>query len=120
MHPHARAQRMYVDDHAGEFLEAMCSVLMWNVIYHPLESVVVPVSRSWDFGSGYVLFNWDGYFASLMLQHQAKLLAYSNIIQVTKSKTWQGITDTGTLTDRCTHSPSTSIQPAQPGHVDCL
>ena len=39
--------------------EPMATVLAWNTIYTPYEGVVTPVSRGWDFGSGYVLFDWS-------------------------------------------------------------
>jgi hypothetical protein len=36
----------------------MATVLAWNTMFTPLEGVVTPVSRGWDFGEGYVLFDW--------------------------------------------------------------
>ena len=38
--------------------EPQASVIAWNTIFTPYEGVVTPVSRGWDFGSGYVLFDW--------------------------------------------------------------
>jgi hypothetical protein len=35
----------------------MASVISWNTMFTPLEGVVTPVSRGWDFGEGYVLFD---------------------------------------------------------------
>jgi hypothetical protein len=35
------------------------SCIAWNTIYTPYEGVVTPVSRGWDFGAGYVIFDWD-------------------------------------------------------------
>jgi DMSO reductase anchor subunit len=46
----------------GEVYEALSSVLQWNTCYSPYEGVVTPVSRGWDFGAGYVLFDWDNLF----------------------------------------------------------
>ncbi|HOS43844.1 MAG TPA: hypothetical protein PK794_09160, partial [Armatimonadota bacterium] len=41
--------------------------LAWDTIYDPLKDrVISPVSRSWSIGwGGYVLFDWDTYFAAL-------------------------------------------------------
>lgn len=66
--------------------EAMQSVLAWNVIYEPNnERVIVPVSRLWNVGwGGWVLFDWDTYFASYMLAFENKDLAYANVIAITK------------------------------------
>ena len=36
----------------------MASVIAWNTMFTPLEGVVTPVSKGWDFGEGYVLFDW--------------------------------------------------------------
>jgi hypothetical protein len=39
--------------------EPIASILAWNTMFTPLEGVVTPVSRGWDFGEGYVLFDWE-------------------------------------------------------------
>merc|ERR1712185_190767 len=72
--------------------------VMWNLIWTPAEiGPLAPVSRGWDFTPaknssdfGYVIFDWDNFFASYMLSLDAKELAYSNLIQVTRSKTGRG------------------------------
>lgn len=66
--------------------EAMQSVLAWNVMYEPKnERVIVPVSRLWNSGwGGWVLFDWDTYFSSIMLAFDNKDLAYANAIAITK------------------------------------
>ena len=38
----------------------MASVIAWNTMFTPLEGVVTPVSRGWDFGEGYVLVSSVG------------------------------------------------------------
>jgi hypothetical protein len=71
---------------------------MWNYIYTPAEyGPFMPVSRSWDFvkgahGSdwGYVIFDWDNIFATYMTSLSSKEIAYSNFIQVIRSKTAMG------------------------------
>ena len=77
---------------------AMQAGVMWNLIWTPAEiGPLAPVSRGWDFTPaknssdfGYVIFDWDNFFASYMLSLDAKELAYSNLIQVTRSKTGRG------------------------------
>jgi uncharacterized membrane protein (Fun14 family) len=40
----------------SDVYEAMASILAWNTMFTPVEGVVTPVSRGWDFGAGYVIF----------------------------------------------------------------
>lgn len=72
--------------------EPQASILAWNTMYTPYEGVVTPVSRGWDFGSGYVLFDWDNYLLSYMASLEAESLdiAYSNLIQTTQMRTMEG------------------------------
>ncbi|MFP4380751.1 MAG: MGH1-like glycoside hydrolase domain-containing protein [Candidatus Sumerlaeia bacterium] len=71
---------------------AMRSCLIWNTIYEAeKDRVVSPVSRVWNNGWGsYVLFCWDTYFAGLMAGIENKLLAYANVIEITREHTDQG------------------------------
>jgi PA14 domain len=39
--------------------EPMASVIAWNTMFTPYEGVVTPVSRGWDFGAGYVIFDCE-------------------------------------------------------------
>lgn len=73
---------------------AMQSVLAWDTIYDPADAVVVtPVSRNWNIGwsqtsdklGGYVLFDWDTYFASEMLAADNRELAICNAMEITKA-----------------------------------
>ena len=79
----------------GDLLDSftpMQTILAWNTIYDPLNRrAITPVSRNWnkDWG-GYVLFDWDTYFASYMLSFFNKDLAFSNAIAITKAITPQG------------------------------
>lgn len=87
---------------ASEIKEAVQAAVMWNAIYTPSEyGPVLPVSRAWDFVRGthepewgYVLFGWDNLFASYLLSADprpaARDLAYSNLIQVVRSRTSRG------------------------------
>ena len=79
----------------GELLNSftpMQTILAWNTIYDPLNRrAITPVSRNWnkDWG-GYVLFDWDTYFAAYMLSFFNKDLAFSNAIAITKAITPDG------------------------------
>jgi len=74
----------------ADVYDAMQTVIAWNTIWVPYEGLVTPVSRGWDFGSGYVIFDWDNYFLSYMASLDNKEIAYSNVIQISKSKTFAG------------------------------
>ena len=77
-----------------EIHRAMQSVLGWDTVYDPSEDIVVsPVNRNWCMTSsgtssltgGYVLFDWDTYFASEMLALDSRELAYCNLIEITRA-----------------------------------
>jgi neutral trehalase len=79
----------------GDFsssFQAMQTILAWNTIYDaPNQRVITPVSRNWSHGwGGFVLFDWDTYFASYMLSLFNKDLAYANAIEITKAITPDG------------------------------
>ena len=54
----AAAQASWGPELAPVYLP-MATVIAWNTAYTPLEGVVTPVSRGWDFGEGYVLFDFE-------------------------------------------------------------
>lgn len=72
--------------------KAMQTILAWNTIYDaPNHRIISPVSRNWSKGwGGFVLFDWDTYFASYMLSLFDKDLAYANAIEITKAITPAG------------------------------
>lgn len=76
----------------SEAYEAMQAVNAWNVIYDAQnDRAIVPVSRVWnETWGGYILFDWDTYFTSLMLALDSRDLAYSNAIAITNAITEQG------------------------------
>ena len=82
----------------AEVKEALQAATMWNYIYTPAEyGPFMPVSRSWDFVKkpvnldwGYVIFDWDNIFATYMTSLSSREIAYSNFIQVIRSKTALG------------------------------
>ena len=77
---------------APEEYNALHTVLAWNTIYDPdNKRVITPVSRNWSASAGgWVLFEWDTYFASYMLALDNKDLAYSNALAITKEITQKG------------------------------
>ncbi|MBC7887288.1 MAG: hypothetical protein H7Z13_05320 [Ferruginibacter sp.] len=70
------------------------TVLGWNTLYDAEKNrVITPVTRGWNEAwQGYVLFEWDTYFASLLFAMCNKEYAYSNAIAVT-----QGINKRGAV-----------------------
>ena len=76
----------------GEAFKAMQGVLAWNTIYDPEnERVLTPVSRLWAaLDGGWVLFDWDTYFAAYMASLFNKDIAYANAIAITKEITKAG------------------------------
>ncbi len=75
-----------------ELYNAMQTVLAWDLIYEPThDRVIAPVSRSWNVGwEGWILFDWDTYFAAYMFSVDNKELAYANAIAITKEITENG------------------------------
>jgi putative isomerase len=72
--------------------DAMQTVLAWNVIYEPTnDRVITPVSRVWNVGwKGWILFEWDTYFAAYMHSLNNKELAYANVLAMTSEITERG------------------------------
>jgi len=72
---------------SGPLYDAIQTSLAWNTIYDPKnDRVITPVSRSWSDG-GFVMFEWDTYFACYMLSMENKDLTYANLIAITKEIT---------------------------------
>jgi putative isomerase len=84
------AERKSKYPEAPDAYEALQTVLAWNTIYDPgNDRVISPVSRAWSAG-GWVLFEWDTYFAAYMLSLDCKELAYANAIAITSEITDKG------------------------------
>ncbi|KPL09487.1 MAG: hypothetical protein AMS26_22785 [Bacteroides sp. SM23_62] len=81
-----------------ELYNAMQRVLAWNTLYDPINNrAITPVSRNWCVPSGgWVLFEWDTYFAAYMLSLDSKELAYANAIAITKEITDKGFVPNNT------------------------
>jgi putative isomerase len=77
---------------AAEIYEAMQTVLAWDIIYEPThDRVIAPVSRRWNVGwEGWILFDWDTYFAAYMFSLDNREHAYANAIAITKEITEVG------------------------------
>jgi hypothetical protein len=81
----------------AEVFNAMRTCQAWNTIYEPeKDRVCTPVSRLWNINwGGYVIFDWDTYFAGMLAAAgmdglDDRNLAYSNPITITHEKTESG------------------------------
>jgi hypothetical protein len=76
----------------GPMLDAIETTLGWDTIYEPEKGrVISPVSRVWSVGwGGYVLFDWDTFFAATMAGMGSKDLAYANALETLREETPEG------------------------------
>lgn len=76
----------------GPILDAIETTLGWDTIYEPEKGrVISPVSRVWSVGwGGYVLFDWDTFFAATMAGMDDKDLAYANALEILREETPEG------------------------------
>jgi len=76
----------------ADAFRAMQTVLAWNNIYDaPNQRLIAPVSRVWNISSGgWVLFDWDTYFAAYMCALFNRDLAFAHAVEITKSVTEEG------------------------------
>jgi neutral trehalase len=76
----------------AEVYNAIQTCLAWDTIYEPeRQRVISPVSRLWNVSwGGFVLFDWDTYFAAYMIALENKDLAYANAVEITREKTERG------------------------------
>jgi putative isomerase len=76
----------------AELFTAMQTILAWNVVHDPEnDRAISPVSRLWNANwGGYVLFDWDTYFAAFMYSLYDGDLAIANAVEVTKGWTRHG------------------------------
>ena len=91
-HRAAHLARLAARAQAGEVFTAMQTILAWNLTYDPAnDRAISPVSRMWSAGwGGYVLFDWDTYFAAFMYGLYNRDLAFANAVEVTKGITRRG------------------------------
>jgi hypothetical protein len=76
----------------GPILDAIETTLGWDTIYDPEKGrVISPVSRVWSVGwGGYVLFDWDTFFAATLASIGDKDLAYANAVEILREETPAG------------------------------
>jgi len=73
-------------------LDAIETTLAWDTIYEPRgQRVISPVSRLWNLNwGGYVLFDWDTFFAADMAAVGSRDLAYANALEILNEATPAG------------------------------
>ena len=88
---HAQHFERYGD--LAEVYRAIQTAMAWDTIYEPEHCrVVSPVSRIWNVHwGGYVLFEWDNYFAAYMAAAENKDIAYANAVEMTREITESGL-----------------------------
>ena len=76
----------------SEVHHAMQTCLAWDTIYDPFKDrVISPVSRIWSCSyGGWVLFDWDTYFAAWMAGVEHRELACANAVAITEEATEGG------------------------------
>jgi len=80
------------DPQLAPVLDAIETTLAWDTIYEPEHHrVISPVSRLWNLGwGGYVLFDWDTFFAADLAAVGSRDLAYANVLEILNEVTPQG------------------------------
>jgi len=91
----ARAQyeRSLSDNKAVQpIVDAIQTTLGWDTIFEPeKQRVVSPVSRGWSvYWGGYVIFDWDTFFAATLASVGSRDLAYANAIETLRESTREG------------------------------
>jgi putative isomerase len=76
----------------GPILDAIETTLGWDTIFEPSKGrVVSPVSRVWSVSwGGYVIFDWDTFFAATMAGIGDKDLAYADALETLRELTPAG------------------------------
>ena len=76
----------------GPIVDAIQTTLGWDTIYESgRERVVSPVSRLWSVGwGGYVIFDWDNFFAATMAGIGDRDLSYANAMGTLREETAEG------------------------------
>jgi hypothetical protein len=81
-----------VSGNNAPIVDAIETTLGWDTIYEPSKQrVVSPVSRVWSVNwGGYVIFDWDTFFAATMAGLADRDLAYADAIETLRESTAQG------------------------------
>ena len=77
----------------SESYRAMRTCLAWNTVFDPeKDRIMSPVNRKWsEWHRGYILFEWDTYFAAMMCSLGNRELAYLNAFAITNEATEEGM-----------------------------
>ncbi len=77
---------------SAPIVDAIETTLGWDTVYEPeKQRVVSPVSRVWSVGwGGYVIFDWDTFFAATMSGVGDRDLAYADALETLREETAQG------------------------------
>ncbi len=88
----AYQQSIATAGHSGPIVDAIETTLGWDTIYDPeKQRVVSPVSRVWSVGwGGYVIFDWDTFFAATMAGIGDRDLAYADALETLREETADG------------------------------
>jgi len=80
------------DARIAPVVDAIETTLAWDTIYDPGgKRVISPVSRSWSImWGGYVLFDWDTFFAADLAALDSRDLAYANVLETLNEETPEG------------------------------
>lgn len=92
-----RQEKAYRDSISGfgaleDVADAIQTVIGWDTIYEPeKQRVISPVSRIWSVSwGGYVLFDWDTFFAATLAAVGDRDLAYANTVEMCREATREG------------------------------
>ena len=99
------------DPKTRPIVDAIETTLGWDTIYEPIgHRVISPVSRVWsvDWG-GYVLFDWDTFFAATMAGVGDRDLAYADALEILREETPRDLFPT-------THEAASGKAPIVPSH----
>jgi putative isomerase len=85
-------QSITVAGAAAPIADGIQTTLGWDTIYEPEgRRVISPVSRVWSVTwGGYVIFDWDNFFAATMAGIGDRDLAYANAVETLRESTAQG------------------------------
>lgn len=77
---------------SGPIVDAIETTMGWDTIYEPAKQrVVSPITRVWSVGwGGYVLPDWDQFFAATLASIGNKDLAYANALEIVREATPEG------------------------------
>lgn len=88
----AYEQRTAAAGKSASIVDAIQTTMGWNTTYDPEGGrVITPVSRGWSTGwGGFVLFDWDTFFAASLAAVGDRNLAYANALEMLRDETPAG------------------------------